>query len=64
MMLARSAILLPSRQLRPVLSLSSRFGGGGGCMRTVTTFQETLMAQVPEKQADMARLKKEHGAHV
>lgn len=32
--------------------------------RTVTTLQETLMAQVPEKQAEMARLKKEHGSHV
>jgi len=30
----------------------------------VTTLQETLAAQVPEKQADMARLKKEHGKHV
>ena len=32
--------------------------------RTVTTLQETLMAQVPEKQAAMAKLKKEHGSHV
>ena len=32
--------------------------------RTVTTLQETLMAQVPEKQAEMAKLKKEHGSHV
>ncbi len=53
MILARSA--LPS--------LLSRYGRGT-TVRTVTTLQETLMAQVPEKQADMARLKKEHGAHV
>jgi hypothetical protein len=35
-----------------------------GGRRTVTTLQETLMAQVPEKQAEMAKLKKEHGSHV
>lgn len=33
-------------------------------MRSVTTLQETLAQQVPSKQADMARLKKEHGSHV
>ena len=32
--------------------------------RSVTTLQETLAAQVPEKQAKMAKLKKEHGNHV
>jgi hypothetical protein len=32
--------------------------------RSVTTLKETLLAQVPEKQAEMARLKKEHGSHV
>ena len=30
----------------------------------MTTLQETLAAQVPEKQAKMAQLKKEHGSHV
>lgn len=32
--------------------------------RTVTTLQETLAAQVPEKQKKLAQLKKEHGNHV
>jgi citrate synthase len=32
--------------------------------RTVTTLQDTLMAQVPEKQKNLAALKKEHGSHV
>ena len=32
--------------------------------RSVTTLQETLAAQVPEKQKKMAQLKKEHGSHV
>lgn len=35
-----------------------------GQQRSVTTLQETLASQVPEKQAEMARLKKEHGSHV
>jgi citrate synthase len=33
-------------------------------VRTVTTLQETLAAQVPEKQKQLAALKKEHGSHV
>lgn len=33
-------------------------------IRTVTTLQETLYAQVPEKQKKMTQLKKEHGQHV
>ena len=32
--------------------------------RSVTTLQETLAAQVPEKQKKMAQLKKEYGDHV
>jgi hypothetical protein len=32
--------------------------------RSITTLQETLAAQVPEKQKRMAQLKKEHGDHV
>jgi len=32
--------------------------------RSVTTLQETLAAQVPEKQAAMASLKKEAGSQV
>jgi citrate synthase len=32
--------------------------------RSVTTLQETLAAQVPDKQKKMAELKKEHGSHV
>mmetsp|Transcript_13381 Transcript_13381/g.20866 ORF Transcript_13381/g.20866 Transcript_13381/m.20866 type:complete len:465 (+) Transcript_13381:207-1601(+) len=32
--------------------------------RTVVTLQETLAAQVPEKQKSLAALKKEHGSHV
>lgn len=32
--------------------------------RSVTTLQETLAAQVPDKQAQLTKLKKEHGAHV
>eukprot|EP00980_Cylindrotheca_fusiformis_P019387 scaffold6661_cov109-Cylindrotheca_fusiformis.AAC.7 len=32
--------------------------------RTVTTLQETLAAQLPEKQKSLAALKKEHGSHV
>ena len=44
----------------------SRYGAAAvaSSRRTVTTLQETLMAQVPEKQAEMAKLKKEHGSHV
>lgn len=34
----------------------------GFASRSVTTLQETLAAQVPEKQAELARLKKEHGS--
>jgi hypothetical protein len=30
----------------------------------VTTLQETIFAQVPEKQAFLNKLKKEHGDHV
>ncbi|KAL7565573.1 hypothetical protein ACA910_014286 [Epithemia clementina (nom. ined.)] len=33
-------------------------------IRSVTTLQETLFAQVPEKQKKLAQLKKEHGDHV
>ena len=32
--------------------------------RSVTTLQETLAAQVPEKQKKLAQLKKEHGSQV
>jgi len=37
---------------------------GAQSSRTVTTLQETLMAQVPEKRKSLAALKKEHGSHV
>ena len=33
-------------------------------VRTVTTLQETLASQVPDKQKKMSQLKKEHGKHV
>jgi hypothetical protein len=32
--------------------------------RSVTTLTETLMAQVPQKQKELAALKKEHGKKV
>lgn len=32
--------------------------------RSVTTLQETLAAQVPEKQKSLAALKNDHGDHV
>ncbi|KAG7348401.1 citrate synthase [Nitzschia inconspicua] len=37
---------------------------GQTATRSVTTLQETLAAQVPEKQKSLAALKKEHGSHV
>jgi len=36
----------------------------GGAARSVMTLQETLMAQVPEKQKKLGELKKNHGSHV
>jgi len=45
--------------LRKTPSLFSR-----STARTVTTLQDTLAAQVPEKQKSLAALKKEHGSHV
>jgi citrate synthase len=36
----------------------------GASIRTVTTLQETLAAQVPEKQKKMAELKKSYGSEV
>lgn len=32
--------------------------------RTVTTLQDTIFAQLPEKQAALGALKKDHGSHV
>ncbi|GAX29386.1 citrate synthase [Fistulifera solaris] len=43
-------------------TLSSSFAKTS--VRSITTLQETLAAQVPEKQAKLAQLKKEHGSHV
>eukprot|EP00540_Astrosyne_radiata_P007645 CAMPEP_0116836932 /NCGR_PEP_ID=MMETSP0418-20121206/8375_1 /TAXON_ID=1158023 /ORGANISM="Astrosyne radiata, Strain 13vi08-1A" /LENGTH=461 /DNA_ID=CAMNT_0004466765 /DNA_START=42 /DNA_END=1427 /DNA_ORIENTATION=+ len=37
---------------------------GGVSVRSVTTLQDTLFAQVPDKQKSLATLKKEHGKHV
>ena len=36
----------------------------GIARRSVTTLQETLYAQIPEKQKRIAALKKDHGDHV
>ncbi len=36
----------------------------GTAIRSVTTLQETLTAQVPAKQSALAALKKEHGSKV
>jgi hypothetical protein len=30
-------------------------------VRTVTSLKETILSQVPDKQASLAKLKKEHG---
>lgn len=47
----------------PFFSLTLKSSSLGG-VRSVTTLQETLAAQVPEKQKKLAELKKAHGSHV
>ena len=66
MILTRSVVSsILSRTTTQTTTCGSRYGAAAASSRrTVTTLQETLMAQVPEKQAEMAKLKKEHGSHV
>ena len=66
MILTRSVVSsILSRTTIHTTTCGSRYGAAAASSRrTVTTLQETLMAQVPEKQAEMAKLKKEHGSHV
>ena len=46
------------------LQVPTKTFGTTSAARSVTTLQETLAAQVPEKQKALGQLKKEHGDHV
>jgi citrate synthase len=57
--LASAARSLLQRQSRTISKSAASVS-----VRSVTTLQETLAAQVPSKQASLAALKKEHGSKV
>ena len=47
--------------LTPCFSCQAPIKSVAASTRTVTTLQETIFAQVPDKQASLGKLKKEHG---
>jgi len=55
---------LLSSSVKTLLRKTPAASFGRTATRSVTTLQETLAAQVPEKQKSLAALKKEHGSHV
>jgi hypothetical protein len=68
-----SAVLLPAyvlsftpRQVLTLNTLTSTLQAPtvAAATRTVTSLQDTIYAQVPEKQAAIAALKRDHGSHV
>jgi len=55
---------LLSSSVKTLLRKTPAASFGRTATRSVTTLQETLAAQVPEKQKSLAALKKDHGSHV